>query len=71
MDKMKQSLENQKQIRDFQCNRPSHDSAYRQNQRSGRTGHKRLSLYLDPKCEFPLDNGEYESYTTLYRQGEG
>ena len=28
-------------------------------------------LYLDEKCLYPLDNGEYESYTTLYREGEG
>ena len=27
--------------------------------------------YLDEKAMYPLDNGEYESYTTLYRQGEG
>lgn len=28
-------------------------------------------LYLDPDCRYPLDNGEYEAYTTLYREGEG
>nr|DAZ27087.1 MAG TPA: protein of unknown function (DUF5320) [Caudoviricetes sp.] len=28
-------------------------------------------LYLDPDCKYPLDNGEYEAYTTLYREGEG
>lgn len=28
-------------------------------------------LYLDENGIYPLDNGEYESYTTLYRQGEG
>ena len=28
-------------------------------------------LYLDPDGKYPLDNGEYESYTTLYRQGDG
>lgn len=27
--------------------------------------------YLDAEGKYPLDNGEYESYTTLYRQGEG
>ena len=27
--------------------------------------------YLDAEGNYPLDNGEYESYTTLYRQGEG
>ena len=28
-------------------------------------------LYLDSEGKYPLDNGEYESYNTLYRQGEG
>ena len=28
-------------------------------------------LYLDPDCKHPLDQGEYEAYTTLYRAGEG
>lgn len=28
-------------------------------------------LYLDADGKFPMDNGEYEGYTTLYRQGEG
>lgn len=28
-------------------------------------------LYMDPDCNYPLDNGEYEAYTTLYRVGEG
>lgn len=28
-------------------------------------------LYLRDNDEYPLDNGEYESYTTLYRQGDG
>ncbi len=28
-------------------------------------------LYLDKNCKYPLDNREYESYTTLYRQGVG
>lgn len=28
-------------------------------------------LYLDPDCKYSLDNGEYEAYTTLYREGEG
>ena len=28
-------------------------------------------LYLDEDCKYPLDNGEYEAYTTLYREGEG
>ena len=28
-------------------------------------------LYLRDNEDYPLDNGEYESYTTLYRQGEG
>ena len=27
--------------------------------------------FLDVDCVYPHDNGEYESYTTLYRQGEG
>ena len=28
-------------------------------------------LYLRDNEDYPLDNGEYESYTTLYRQGKG
>ena len=28
-------------------------------------------LYLDKEKKFPLDKGEYEAFTTLYRQGEG
>ena len=28
-------------------------------------------LYLDEDCKYPLDNGEYEAYTTLFREGEG
>ena len=28
-------------------------------------------LFLDPGMKYPLDNGEYESYITLYRTGEG
>lgn len=28
-------------------------------------------LYLDRDCKYPMDNGEYEAYTTLYREGEG
>ncbi len=28
-------------------------------------------LYLDADCKYPLDNGDYEAYTTLYREGEG
>lgn len=28
-------------------------------------------LYLRDNDEYPLDNGEYEAYTTLYRQGDG
>ena len=28
-------------------------------------------LYLDADCKYPLDNGEYAAYTTLYRNGEG
>lgn len=28
-------------------------------------------LYLDEDCKYPLDNGEYEAYTTLHREGEG
>ena len=28
-------------------------------------------LYLDEGCKYPLDNGEYEAYTTLYRKGDG
>lgn len=28
-------------------------------------------LYLDEECKYPLDNGEYGAYTTLYRKGDG
>lgn len=28
-------------------------------------------LYLDADCKYSLDNGEYEAYTTLFRQGDG
>ena len=28
-------------------------------------------LYLDADCKYPLDNGEYETYTTLFREGDG
>lgn len=28
-------------------------------------------LYLDADCKYPLDNGEYEAYTTLFREGNG
>lgn len=28
-------------------------------------------LYLDEEGNYPLDNGEYEAYNTLYRQGDG
>lgn len=28
-------------------------------------------LYLRGNTDYPLDNGEYEGYTTLYRQGDG
>lgn len=28
-------------------------------------------LYLDEGCKYPLDNGEYAEYTTLYRKGDG
>lgn len=28
-------------------------------------------LYLRDNDKYPLDNGEYETYTTLYREGEG
>lgn len=28
-------------------------------------------LYLDEGCKYPLDNGEYEAYTTLFREGAG
>ena len=28
-------------------------------------------LYLDADCKYPLDNGEYAAYTTLYRNGDG
>lgn len=28
-------------------------------------------LYLDGGCKYPLDNGEYAAYTTLYRKGDG
>ena len=27
-------------------------------------------LYLDEGCKYPLDNGEYEAYTTLFREGD-
>ena len=29
-----------------------------------------FKLYLDPECNYPLDQGEYEAYTTLYRKGD-
>lgn len=29
-----------------------------------------FKLYLDPDCKYPLDHGEYEAYTTLYREGD-
>ena len=32
---------------------------------------KGFRLYLDLDCKYPLDNGEYLAYTTLYREGEG
>ena len=28
-------------------------------------------LYLDADCKYPLDNGEYAAYTTLFRKGDG
>ena len=28
-------------------------------------------LYLDEGCKYPLDNGEYAAYTTLFREGDG
>lgn len=28
-------------------------------------------LYLDADCKYSLDNGEYEAYTTLFREGDG
>ncbi len=28
-------------------------------------------LYLDTDCKYPLDNGEYAAYTTLFREGDG
>ena len=28
-------------------------------------------LYLDADCKYPLDNGEYAAYTTLYRKDDG
>ena len=28
-------------------------------------------IYLDADCKYPLDNGEYAAYTTLYRKGDG
>lgn len=28
-------------------------------------------LYLDADCKYPLDNGEYETYTTLFRESDG
>ena len=30
-----------------------------------------FSLYLDEDCKYPLDNGEYEAYNTLFREGDG
>ena len=27
-------------------------------------------LYLDADCKYPLDNGEYAAYTTLFREGD-
>ena len=27
--------------------------------------------YLDAECKYPLDNGEYAAYTTLFREGDG
>ena len=32
---------------------------------------KGFRLYLDKACQHTLDNGEYESYNTLYRTGDG
>ena len=32
---------------------------------------KGFRLYLDADCKYPLDNGEYAAYTTLYREGDG
>ena len=32
---------------------------------------KGFRLYLDADCKYPLDNGEYAAYTTLYRVGDG
>lgn len=29
-----------------------------------------FKLYLDSDCKYPLDQGEYEAYTTLYRKGD-
>ena len=29
-----------------------------------------FKIYLDPECKYPLDQGEYEAYTTLYRKGD-
>ena len=28
-------------------------------------------LYLDADCKYPLDNGEYAAYNTMYRKGDG
>ena len=30
-----------------------------------------FKAYLDKNAKFPIDNGEYEHYTTVYRQGDG
>ena len=30
-----------------------------------------FSLYLDEDGKYPLDNGEYEAYNTLFREGDG
>lgn len=32
---------------------------------------KGFRLYLDADCKYPLDNGEYAAYTTLFREGDG
>ena len=28
-------------------------------------------IYLDAACNYSLDKGEYEKYTTMYREGDG
>ena len=47
---------------------PSCDPHHRRQPHSNTDGFR---LYLDEGCKYPLDNGEYAAYTTLYRKGDG